>query len=163
MDPPAPVTRTVLFRISCAMPPSSSSTGSRPSRSSGSMLRTRSMRAVPSRSSLIEGTVSTGRPVAAAKSMTRRLAAIGAPGIATMTWVAPARMSSRRRSSIVPTTGTPAMRASRLTGSSSSRPSTIQPSWWIEASKRLAAPPAPSTMARRTWVSLPVIRARRCS
>ncbi len=77
------------------MPGSSSSTGSRPSRSSGSMLRTRSMRALPSCSSLADGTVSTGRPVAAAWSMALRRRAGEAPGSATMTCVAPARTSGR--------------------------------------------------------------------
>ena len=119
------------------MPGSSSSTGSRPSRSSGSMLRTRSMRALPSCSSLADGTVSTGRPVAAAWSMACAGAPRGAPGRATMTCVAPARTSGRVTSASVPSTGTPPMRASRLAGSSSSRPSTIQPWWWIVGEQAL--------------------------
>ena len=78
MLPPAPVTSTVLPCRVCAMPASSSTTGSRPSRSSGSMSRRRSTRAWPSRSSSALGTVSTGRPVAAAS--VQRAAALRAAG-----------------------------------------------------------------------------------
>src|SRR5207245_11209737 len=62
-----------------------------------------------------------------------------------------------------PSTGSPAMRAPCFTGSSSSRPSTIQPCWWMPATSRRAASPAPSTMARLISASLPVMRERACS
>lgn len=68
IEPPAPLTNTVrpLTRAQTAL--SSSLTGWRPSRSSGSISRTRSMRERPSRSSSAEGTVVTGKPVAAASA-----------------------------------------------------------------------------------------------
>ena len=75
--------------------------------------------------------------------------------------VAAPRTALSRTASSGPSTGTPPMRAPRLAGSSSSRPSTIQPCSWMPASSSRAASPAPITMARRISRSLPVMRRAR--
>ena len=72
LPPDAPVISTVLPASASAMPASSSCTGSRPSRSSGSMSRTRSIALWLSRSSSADGTVSTGSPEGAANASARR-------------------------------------------------------------------------------------------
>ena len=121
------------------------------------------MRVPPSRSSLIEGTVSTGRRAADASSMARRRCAVVAPGMAVMMCVAVSITSGRVTSSSVPTTETPPMRASRLAGSSSSRASTVQPWSCRPASSMRAASPAPMTTARRVSAMPTRLRARACS
>jgi hypothetical protein len=135
------------------MPASSSCTGSRPSRSSGSMSRTRSMRrpaarAAPRRGHRQHRQAGAARPGPARGGAAPALAA----GMATMTCVAAPRTPGRARP--------PAAQHRHagdalpcLAGSSSSRPSTIQPCWWMPASSMRAASPAPITRARRTSVA----------
>ena len=142
------------------MPASSSCTGSRPSRSSGSMSRTRVDGACGSCSSTAPGTVSTGSPVDAASSQR-----------------APALRRRRRRQRDDQVRGRAANASCRhllerrpaparrrcahrcLAGSSSSRPSTIQP-WLVDAGQQPAAPPrrrrAPARAGSRA--SPPVMR-----
>jgi hypothetical protein len=127
------------------------------------MSRSRSMRLRPSRSSSTLGTVSTGSPVLPASSSARRRCAVLAPGMAMTMCVALPRTSLSRTASSGPSTCTSAMRARRLAGSSSSRPSTTQPCSWMPASSMRAAWPAPITSARRSSALLPLMRERRCS
>ena len=71
-----------------------------------------------------------------ARARARRCAG-AAEGIAITRCVAAPRTGVSRTAASGPSTGTPAMRAPCLAGSSSSRPSTIQPCWWMPASSRL--------------------------
>ena len=123
----------------------------------------RSTRALPDCNSLTDGTVSTGSDVEAASPIARRRSAAVDPGSAVMMCVAPAVMRGSITSPKVPSTGAPEIRAPRLAGSSSSRPSTVQPCCGSPATSNRAASPAPITMARRTSPCPPVIWAFACS
>jgi hypothetical protein len=109
------------------------------------------------------GTVSTGRPVAGgqvqrAPALRRRGRRHGHDHVGGRAaqprsqWPPAAPAPARRRCA------RPAWRGRRPAG-----PAPIQPCWWMPASSRRAASPAPITMARRTSASLPVMRARACS
>jgi hypothetical protein len=125
MLPPAPVISTTLPAGSL-MPASSSCTGSRPSRSSGSMSRSRSMRLAAAQF-VAAGHGQHRQPGAAASVQRRRRCAPVAEGMATMTCVAARAAAPVAAAASGPSTGTPAMRAPCLAGSSSSRPSTTSP------------------------------------
>ena len=126
------------------------------------MSRTR-FTCVPACSSSDEGTVSTGSPVSAAISNSCLRRGPRSEGSAITRCVAAPRTALSCIAASGPSTGTPAMRAPCLAGSSSSRPSTVQPWSWMPDNSSLAVSPAPSTSARRISVSLPVIWRRACS
>jgi hypothetical protein len=140
MLPPAPVMSTVLPCSVCAMPASSSCTGSRPSRSSGSMSRRRSTWRL-ARAQFVGAGHGQHRQ-AGARGQVQRTARCArlAAGMAITTCVAVPQTPCRQWLS-GPSTGTPAMRAPCLVRSSSSRPSTTQPCWCRPASS--SAPPHP--------------------
>ena len=102
IEPPAPVTSTTRLPSHSASPALSSTTGSRPSRSSSSTLRIVVSAERPLIRSSYDGTVSASRPFAAQISATRRRTPCAADGSAMITLRTPNFAAHCGRSAIGP-------------------------------------------------------------
>ena len=96
IEPPAPVTITTRLPSHSPSPALSRTTGSRPSRSSSSIVRIVVSAERPLIRSSYDGTVSTSIPASAQISATRRRTPCAADGSATITWRTPYFLRPRR-------------------------------------------------------------------
>ena len=156
IDPPAPVIITTLPLSKPCNPASSSTTGSRPSRSSSSIARNCDTATLPLIKSSNEGTVRTFNLAWLHRWIARLRSWCELDGIATITCSTPSRLDHSCRLSKAPNTRTPFSVCPCFSASSSRKPTKRHSRLLLKSLARLtAASPAPNIKTGSPYSLIP--------